>query len=191
MVLAIPNGGVPIAVEVARALNADLDVVVVRKIVLPMVLGGGLGAVADDGTVYLNEDLILKDNLNREQIEYEAENVKANVRQRSLKYHGGVPRAGLTGKTAIIIDDGLASGVTMAVAVEAVRHRRPKEIVVAVPVASVTGFNRASKLADKVVYYGIARMTRFFLADFYRHWGDINDDVTTYSLNQWRKSHTT
>ena len=189
LVLAIPNGGVPIAMEVAKALNTELDVIVVRKLVLPMVLEGGLGAVADDGTLHINEDLIRKYGLSREQIEYEADNVKTNVKQRSLKYNFGVPRAALTGKIAIIIDDGLASGVTMAVAVEAVRHRRPRQIVVAVPVASVTGYNRAAKLADKVVSYTIAKMPKFFLADFYRHWGDIDDDATVHSLQQWRSRH--
>jgi putative phosphoribosyl transferase len=187
IVLAIPNGAVPIAVEVALALKAELEVVVVRKLALPLNPEGGLGAVAEDGTYIFNEDVIQKDGLSRDQIEYEAAKIKANVRQRSLKYMGDQPRARLNGKTAIIVDDGLASGITMEVAVESVRHRRPQEVIVAVPVASGTGYQRVARVADKVVAIAVANMSRFFLADFYRHWQDIADDAVVHYLEQWRR----
>ena len=187
--LAIPNGGVPLAAEVATALKADLEVIVCRKIALPTNPQGGLGAVADDGTSILNEDVIERDGLNREQIEYEAEKVKANIKQRSLKYKGNIPPLRLTGKVAIIVDDGLASGITMTVAVESVKHRRPREIIVAVPVASATGFNRASRAANRVVTCAVATMPKFYLADFYRHWRDIADDETLRTLVRWRQRH--
>jgi putative phosphoribosyl transferase len=189
LVLAVPNGGLPIAAEVAAALGADLDVIVVRKIVLPMLMMGGLGAVAEDGTTYLNEELIRKESLDRGQVEYEAQRVKENVKQRSMKYNCGAPKSGLTGKTVIIVDDGLASGITMSVAVEAVRHRRPKQIIVAVPLASAAGLEKAARVADKVVCCAVGKMPRFFLADYYRHWGDISDDVTFHHLELWRKQH--
>lgn len=177
----------PIAIEVALALKAELEVVVVRKLALPLNPRGGLGAIAEDGTYILNEDIMLKDGLTREQIEYEAAKIKANVRERSLKYMGEQIRARLAGKTAIIVDDGLASGITMEVAVESVRHRRPKEVVAAVPVASTTGYQRAAGVADKVVTIAVANMSRFFLADFYRHWQDIADDAVVHYLEQWRR----
>jgi putative phosphoribosyl transferase len=189
VVLAIPNGGVAIAVEVANALKADLEVIVVRKLALPLNPEGGLGAVADDGTSILNEDVISRDGLSREQIEYEAEKVKANVKQRSLRYMGEGPRSRLTGKTAVIVDDGLASGITMTVAVESVRHRRPKEIIVAVPVASATGYSRAAKVANRVVTCAVAKMPKFYLADFYHNWRDIGDDAVSHALDQWRQRH--
>jgi putative phosphoribosyl transferase len=180
---------VPIAVEVANALNADLEVIVVRKLALPLNPEGGLGAVADDGTSILNEDIIQKDGLSREQIEYEAGKIKANVKQRSLKYMGDKLRLSLTGKTAIIVDDGLASGITMEVAVESVKHRRPRDIIVAVPVSSAAGYNRAAKVANKVVTCAVASMPVFYLADFYRHWQDIGDDAVVHYLEQWRQRH--
>jgi putative phosphoribosyl transferase len=189
VVLAIPNGGVPLAMEVASALNADLDIIVCRKLSLPLNPEGGLGAVADDGTIILNEDVIEKDGLSREQLEYEAEKVKVNVKQRSLKYKGSRPAPRLTGKTAIIVDDGLASGITMTVAVESVKHRRPKEVVVAVPVAFMSGYRRASKVADRVVTCAVANMSKFYLADFYQNWRDISDDEILLSLEQWRRRH--
>jgi predicted phosphoribosyltransferase len=189
VVLAIPNGGVPIAMEIADALHAELDIIVCRKLALPMVPEGGLGAVADDGTTVINEEAIIRDRITAEQIEHEAAEVKANVRQRSLKYKGENPAPRLTGKTAIIVDDGLASGITMKVAVEAVRHRLPRSVIVAVPLASGTGYNRVSKVADKVVTCAVATMPRFYLADFYRNWRDISDNEVLHSLEQWRKRH--
>jgi putative phosphoribosyl transferase len=175
--------------EVATALHADLDIIVCRKLALPMNPEGGLGAVADDGTSILNEDVILKDGISREQIEYESNQIKLNIKERSLRYKGKIPPSRLTGKVAIIVDDGLASGITMTVAVEAVKHRRPKEVVVAVPVASATGFKRVSMVAQ-VVTCAVASMPKFYLADFYQNWRDINDDEAFHSLERWRQRHT-
>jgi putative phosphoribosyl transferase len=185
VVLAIPNGGIPLAIEVAYALKASLDIIICRKLASPLNPEGGLGAVADDGTVILNEDVIDRDGLSRDQIEYEAQQVKATIRQRCLKYKENSPASRLRGKTAIIVDDGLASGITMTVAAESVKHRRPREIVIAVPVASRTGFDRASKAAT-VITCAVATMPRFYLADFYRNWRDISDDEAYHSLEQWR-----
>jgi putative phosphoribosyl transferase len=189
VVLAIPNGGVPLAMEVASALKADLDIIVCRKLALPLNPEGGLGAVADDGTIILNEDIIKKDGVSREQLEYEAEKVKANVKQRSLKYKRGQPAPRLTGKTAIIVDDGLASGITMTVAVESVKHRRPKEVIVAVPIAFQAGYRRVSRVADKVITCAVVNMSKFYLADYYKNWRDISDDEILLSLGQWRSRH--
>jgi putative phosphoribosyl transferase len=186
VVLAIPNGGVPLAMEVADALKANLDIIICRKLASPLNPEGGLGAVADDGTVILDEDVIKRDGLSRDQIEYEAEKVKATIKQRHLRYKGNAPAPRLTGKIAIIVDDGLASGITMTVAVESVKHRRPRNVVIAVPVASRTGFDRASKAAG-VVTCAVATMPRFYLADFYRNWRDISDDEAYHSLEQWRR----
>ena len=147
VVLAIPNGGIPLAMEVADALQAELDIVVCRKLALPTNPEGGLGAVADDGTSILNQDIITRDGISQEQLEYEINQVKANIKQRCLKYRGEKLPPRLTGKSAIIVDDGLASGITMAVAVASVKHRFPREIAVAVPVASTTGYNRVKSIA--------------------------------------------
>lgn len=189
VILAIPNGGLPIAMEVAYCLNADLDVIICRKFALPMNPEGGLGAVADDGTSILNKDVIQRDGISQEQLEYETNQVKASIKERRLRYRGEhLPRR-LTGKTAIIIDDGLASGITMTVAVESTKHRYPEEIIVAVPVASATGYNRVKSVASKIVTCAIANMPRFYLADFYRNWRDISDDEVVHSLDIWRKRH--
>jgi putative phosphoribosyl transferase len=175
--------------EIANALQADLDILVCRKLALPTNPEGGLGAVADDGTSILNEDVIEKDGISHEQIEYEVNQIKANVKERKLKYRGEGIAPRLTGKLAIIVDDGLASGITMTVAVQSVRHRRPKEIIVAVPVASSRGYDRVAKVADRVITCAVATMPRYYLADFYRNWHDISDDEVVHSLKQWRQRH--
>ncbi len=189
MVLAIPNGGIPLAMEVAEALHAELDMVVCRKLALPMNPEGGLGAVADDGSSILNREVIARDGISQEQLEYEINQVKASIRQRCLKYRGESLPPRLTGKAAIIVDDGLASGITMTVAVESVKHRFPSEIVVAVPVSSNTGYNRVKSVASKVVTCAIATMPKFYLADFYLNWRDISDGEILHSLEIWRKRH--
>jgi len=189
VVLAIPNGGVPVALEVASALKTDLDLIICRKIPLPLTPEGGFGACADDGTIVLNEEIVKRIGLSRQQIEYEAIKVRAEIKQRSILYLGDRPLAAVSGRTVIIVDDGLASGITMMAAVQSVRHRRPREIVVAVPCASALAVKQLEKVADKVVTCVTGFMPIFAVADFYRHWYDLSDDEVTRYLNQWRTRH--
>jgi len=185
-VLAIPNGGVAVAVEVASALKADLELIICRKIPIPLNPEAGFGAIADDGTIILNEEMVRRISLNRQQIEYEASKVRAEIKRRSILYRGDRPLVRLSGKTVITIDDGLASGFTMMAAVESVRRRRPKEIVVAVPCASAIAVRQLERVADKVVTITTGYMPRFAVADFYRHWYDLSDDEVIRALRQWR-----
>ncbi|MFC1943507.1 phosphoribosyltransferase [Chloroflexota bacterium] len=189
VVLAIPNGGVPIGLEVALALEADLDLVISRKIPLPLNPEAGFGAVADDGTVILNEEVVEKVGLSPHQINYQINRVRAEIRRRSLLYRKDRPPSAVNGKTVIITDDGLASGFTMMVAVESVRRRRPKEIVVAVPAASVAALAQLEKVADKVVTMVKGTMPKFYIADFYRNWYDISDGEVTQCLKEWQMRH--
>jgi len=186
IVLAIPNGGVPVALEVALALEADLDLVISRKIPIPLSPEAGFGAIADDGTIILNEIAVKSIGLSRQQIEYEASKVRAEIKQRSLLYRGNRPLVSVSGKTVIIIDDGLASGFTMMAAVQSVRRRRPKEIIVAVPTASAIALKQVERVADKVVTCVTGYMPRFAVADFYHRWYDLGDDEVVRYLNQWR-----
>ena len=186
VVLAIPNGGVPVALEVASALNTDLDVVVCRKIPILLSPEGSLGAAADDGTVILNEEAVRRVNFSRQQLEYEIGKVRAEIKQRSLLYKGDRPLVRVAGKTAILIDDGLASGFTMTAAVESVRHHRPKEVVVAVPVASAMAVKQVEKVADRVVTCTTGFMPKFYVSDFYRYWYDLSDDDVIRYLRRWQ-----
>ena len=186
VVLAIPNGGVPVALEIASTINADLDLVICRKIPILLNPEGSLGAAADDGTVILNEEAVKKIGFNRQQLEDEINKVRAEIKQRSLLYRGDRPIVRVGGRRVIIIDDGLASGFTMTAAVESVRHRHPKEVVVAVPVASAMAVKQVEKVADRVVTCTTGFMPKFYVSDFYRYWYDIKDDEVIRYLRQWQ-----
>ncbi len=186
IVLAIPNGGVPVALEVALALEADLALIISRKIPLPLSPEGGCGAVTDDGTIILNEEVVKSTGLSPQQISYQVSQVRADIKQRSILYQGEQPLPRINGKTIIIIDDGLASGFTMMAAVESVRRRRPKEIIVAVPIAPALAVKQLKKVADKVVTCATGYMPKFYVSDFYRYWHDLSDEEVIHCLKEWR-----
>jgi len=189
VVLAIPNGGVPIALEVAKSLeNAEFDVVISRKIPMPLSPEGGFGAIADDGTMILNEEIAKSIGLTMTQIDYEANKVRAEIKKRTLLYRGNRPLTRVIGKVVIIIDDGLASGITMKAALSSIRHRAPREIIVAVPTASTTGLAMVSGTADKVIT-GATSAPPYAVADYYRHWYDVSDEDVVRFLDQWRSRH--
>ena len=189
VVLAIPNGGVPVALEVAGALKADLDLVICRKIPLLLNPEGSMGATADDGTVILNEEAVKRVGLSRQELEYEISKVRAEIKQRSLLYRGEWPPITVNGRTVIIIDDGLASGFTMTAAVESIRRRRPREIITAVPVASAIAVKQVEKVTDRVITCATGFMPKFYVSDFYRYWHDLSDDDVIRYLNQWHTRH--
>lgn len=186
VVVAIPNGGVPVAAEVASAIRADLELVICRKIPLLLNPEGSLGAAADDGTVIFNEEAVKRIGFNRQQLEDEIGKVRSEIKQRSLLYKWDRPIVRVTGKTAIIIDDGLASGFTMMAAVESVRHRHPKEVVVAVPVAPAAAVKRLERIADRVITCITSFLPRFYVSDFYRYWHDLDDDDVARYIKEWR-----
>lgn len=188
VVLAIPNGGVPMGLEVAKSLDAEFDVVISRKIPMPLSPEGGFGAIADDGTMILNENIVKKIHLTMSQIDYEANKVRAVIKKRTLLYRGNRPLTRVLHKSVIVIDDGLASGITMKAAVESIRHRHPKEIIVAVPTASTTALPLVRPVADKVITC-ITGEPPYAVADYYKHWYDVSDDEVVKTLENWRAQH--
>jgi len=186
IVLAIPNGGVHIGLEVALALEADLDLVISRKIPLPLNPEAGFGAVVDDGTAILNDEVVKRMGLTPHQINYQINQVRADIRQRSLLYRKDKPLAVVSGRTVIIVDDGLATGFTMRAAVESVRHRHPASIVVAIPATSAGALEQVGEVADRVVFLVKGTQLKFFIADFYRYWYDLSDAEVIQCLKDWR-----
>jgi len=187
IVLAIPNGGVPVALQVALALNADLDLIISRKIPIPLRPEGGFGAVADDGTTILNQEVLKTINLNEKQVNYQVSKVRNDIQQRSLLYRGSRPISIVSDKTVIVIDDGLASGYTMMAAVESVRRRQPKQVIAAVPAASATAVRQVEKIADRVVTIVTAFVPRFYVSDFYRYWNVLSDEEGLECFKEWQK----
>jgi putative phosphoribosyl transferase len=187
VILTIPNGGVPIGLEVAMTFsNAEFDVVISRKIPMPLSPEAGFGAIADDGTMILNENAAKKIGLTMNQIDYEANKVRAEIKKRTLAYRGNRSLTRVMGKTVIIVDDGLASGITMKAAVASIRHRSPRAIIVAVPTASTTALALLAGTAERIVT-GAVGEPPYAVADYYRHWYDVSDDEVVRSLDEWRR----
>jgi predicted phosphoribosyltransferase len=186
VVLGIPNGGVAVALGVALGLNADLDLVISRKIPLPLSPEGGFGSVTDDGTSIFDEDIIKKVGLSQPQINYQVNQVRSDIRHRSLLYHTDRPPVSIAGRTVIVVDDGLASGYTMRAAVESLRHRKPDKVVAAVPVGPEAVIEALRKVADRVVACVVGKEPRFYIADYYRSWHDITDAEVLHCLKEWR-----
>jgi putative phosphoribosyl transferase len=187
VVVAVPRGGVPVAVEVAQKLGASLDVVVTRKIPIPNNPEAGYGAVAEDGTVFLNESLVEQLGISQRQIAYQAEEVLAEIARRSALYRRKLSRSSLTNKTAILIDDGLASGFTMVAAIRSVQRQKAARIVVASPVASGNAHDLIKPICDAIVCLVVSRTYPFAVASFYYHWYDLTDDDVSNYIQAWQE----
>lgn len=151
VVLGLPRGGIPVAFEVAKALEAPLDVFVVRKLGVPGYPELAMGAIASGGARIINEDVIAGLDIPDEAIERVALREEQEIAKREEIYRGARPRMSLTGKTIILVDDGLATGATMRAAVSALRGYRPKKIVVAVPTAPPEVCAAFDELVDETI----------------------------------------
>jgi predicted phosphoribosyltransferase len=151
VVLALPRGGVPVGFEVAKALNAPLDVFVVRKLGLPGQEELAMGAIASGGARVLNRDLIRALGIPDQVLEQVTQEEQRELERREREYRDGRPPVDVRGKTAILVDDGLATGSSMRVAVLALKQKQPAQIVVAVPVAPRDSCVELESVADKVI----------------------------------------
>jgi putative phosphoribosyl transferase len=151
VVLALPRGGVPVAFEVARALEAPLDIFLVRKLGAPGHPEFAIGAIASGGVRVLSLDVIAELGIPPEIIEEVAERERLEIERREKAYHGNRPPLALRGKTVIVVDDGLATGSTMEAAVKALREYHPAKIIVAAPVGSADSCRRMRAVADEAI----------------------------------------
>lgn len=187
VVVAIPRGGVPVAIEVARELNALLDIVVSRKIAIPGNPEAGYGAVAEDGSIALNEPMLRSLGLTKHQIEQQAESVRAEIARRISVFRKVLPATSAEGKIAIIVDDGLASGFTTIAAIKSLQARKARRIVVAAPVASGTAYDTVEPLVDELTCLMVARVFSFAVASFYYRWHDLTDREVIDYLESWQR----
>jgi putative phosphoribosyl transferase len=151
IVLGLPRGGVPVAFEIARELNAPLDVFVVRKLGVPWQPELAMGAIAGKGTEVLNGDVVTAYNIPSHVIRAVAEREGHELQRRLQQYRGDRPFPDLWGRTVILVDDGLATGSSMRAAIGALKQERPAGIVVAVPVAAAQTCEEVRVEVDAVV----------------------------------------
>jgi|SRR5579872_6267111 len=149
VVYAVPRGGVVTAVEIARILRAPLDLIIVRKIGHPFQPEYAIGAVAEDGHTVRNEKVM--ESVDKNWLKNEIEAQRQEAKRRREKYLRGRKDIPVEGKTAILIDDGIATGLTIRLAVKELKHRNPKKIVVAVPVSAKATADKIKQEVDEFV----------------------------------------
>lgn len=189
VVLALPRGGVPVAHEVARALDAPLDVFLVRKLGVPGHRELALGAIASGGVRVLNQDVIAMLRVPGSVIDAIAREEQIELERRERVYREGRTPVDLRDRIVLLIDDGLATGSTMKAAVEAVRRHQPARVVVAVPVGSPDTCREFAAVADEIV---CARAPQPFAAvgQWYRDFSQTSDEEVRRLLHQHAESAT-
>lgn len=184
VVLGIPRGGVPVAAEVARRLDGELDVVVARKLGAPISRELAIGAVTANGGRFLNEALIRELRVPAAYLDRVTAEEMAEARRREARFRGGRSTASLAGRTVIVVDDGLATGATMRAAVRSVRTQHPATIVVAVPVGAPDACAALRQEADEVVC--LAEPEMFHAVGLhYEHFEPVEDSEVQEILEGW------
>ncbi len=185
-VLALPRGGVPVAAEIAGALDAPLDLVLVRKIGVPFQPELAMGAVVDgDAPVIVrNEDVIESAGIGETEFKAVCDRELAEIERRRRRYLGSRERVDVAGCTAIVVDDGIATGATMRAALRATRMRNPKRLVLAVPVGATDSVAEMRKEADDIV----CLETHVYFAAigvFYEDFRQISDEEVIETLKRF------
>lgn len=181
VVLGIPRGGVIVAVEVAKILKAPLDIAIARKIGAPFDKEYAIGAINSLGNVILNEASIRELGISNDYIERSVKEELEEIKRRLSIYRGERDTIDIKDKSVIIVDDGLATGLTMLSVVKGVKAKNPKKTIVAVPVASYEAVKRLEKEAEVIALY----IPEYFYAvgQFYEDFRQTTDEEVIYALN--------
>jgi len=191
VVLALPRGGVPVAAEVAAALDAPLDLILVRKIGVPTQPELAMGAVVDGAApiIVRNEEVIELSGTTAEEFDAACASELAEIERRRKLYIGNRPRAEIAGRIVIVVDDGIATGATTRAALQAIRNRKPKELVLAVPVAPPDTVAKLRREVDTLICLETPELFGA-IGYFYRDFGQVCDEEVIAILKRFpaRKS---
>ncbi len=192
VVLALPRGGVPVGFEVARALAAPLDLILVRKIGAPGNEEFAVGAIADGEhpDLVIDQRLVTALHVSPEYLDEVKSVALAEIERRRRVWLGDRQPVEIAGCTAIVVDDGIATGATMRAAVRAIRHRKPARIVLAVPVAARDSLEGLRREVDEVVCLD-SPYDFGAVGQFYRQFPQLHDSEVTALLDQARAFHAT
>ncbi len=186
-VLAVPNGGVPVGIEIAGALGAPLGLEIVRKLQVPGNAEAGFGAATSGGDVILDHILVKALRLRPEQVRRIAASTMDEIRRRQALFGAAAPP--VAGRTVILTDDGLASGFTMVAAARSVRRRGPASVIVAVPTAPESSVRLVEKAADRVICRDVRRALTFAVADAYDEWHDLPSEEAAGLFSEWQATN--
>ncbi len=175
VVLGLTRGGVPVAYEVATALSARLDIIVIKKLGSPSSPELAIGAVCSDGVMVTREDAIADMDVDPEYVAREARQRAREARDAEARYRHGTPPAALAGARVVVVDDGIATGATMAAAVRSARSRGAAHVIVAAPVSSEHAERELSRVADALVMLGIPEMF-WAVGQFYDDFSPVEDE---------------
>jgi putative phosphoribosyl transferase len=183
-VLAIPSGGIPVALKISQHLELPFDLAISRKIPIPSNPEAGFGALSFEAGLFLNEPLVRQLRLTREEIRDLSIPVLDEIRRRNALFRCGRPFPELREKIIIIVDDGLASGYTMMATVNFVAKRKPNRIVVAIPTASTSSIQLIFPSVNELVCLNVRSGPFFAVADAYQYWHDLSDSDVMELLEQ-------
>jgi putative phosphoribosyl transferase len=185
IVLAIPRGGVVIGYEIAKKLQVPLDIIVPRKLRAPNQPELAIGAITEDGNIFLDEKIVNSLNVTEDYVQFESRLQKLEIDRRLHIYKGDEKIPNLKGLHVIVVDDGIATGATMKAALLSIRKREAKSVILAVPVASSRALRMLEKTSDEIVCLFTAE---FFLAigQFYRNFEQTSDKEVNALLKKNR-----
>jgi len=186
IVIALPRGGVTVGDEVAKALDAPLDVCVVRKVGVPWHQELGLGAVAEGGATYLTADVVEDVGISDKELASLVDAKRAEVEARVATFRGGRPRTDLSGRTVILVDDGIATGGTVRAAIRSVNAQHPRRVVLAVPVATPDAVEDLRGEVDEVVCL-LAPPDLYAIGLWYEDFRQVSDDEVVRLLEAARR----
>jgi predicted phosphoribosyltransferase len=186
LVLAVPSGGVPVAVEVAEALDLSLDVAVVSKILLPWDTEAGFGAVGFDGTVWVNKEYVDYFGLDQPAIEQQTQAAQEKVQRRVKLFRTDRPWPDLENQPVILVDDGIAAGSTLRVALTALHNTGAGKIIVAVPTAHQESLVRIRDRVDALYCANIRSGQQFAVAAAYQQWDDVDETDANRMLTSFQ-----
>lgn len=186
IVFGIPSGGVPIASEIADALNLPMELIIVRKIQIPYNPEAGFGAMGPDGEIILNERLLNQLRLTEDEVKTQIRKTMDVIRKRNQLFRKGRSFPLLKGKIAIVTDDGLASGFTMLAAVTFIKGKMPQKIIIAVPTGSDRTVDFILPEVDELVCLNVRSGFSFAVADAYKNWYDLTDEEVMDTIRKTR-----
>ncbi|EKD53808.1 MAG: Phosphoribosyltransferase [uncultured bacterium] len=186
LILALPRGGVPVAYEIAKALSLPLDVFIVRKLGVPGHEELAMGAIAMGGAVIFNEDIVKSLHISKFDIQQAIQAEQQELERRELLYRDRQELPEITGKTIILVDDGIATGATLRAAIQSLKQKKPRHIIVAAPVAAFSTCEELKNEVDEIVCPFKAE-NFYAVGVWYEHFPQTSDKEVSALLKKVRQ----